>query len=889
MKKILFLVLGLLLLIPTAYALDISKLIAGYHFDGAVSNDVLGLKNGSGYNQSNATDYNSISGKAINFNAKRKAHVNFTDPVVPMGNKTILFFIRLNSTTDQVIMGNSLKCGYSDNNGFCLYYQSGHLVIPIGNGIPNQFIVYQGTYLNANQWYGIGIRVINNSIKANLSVFVNGAFNGSETNTTTTAETKTIGNLSIALSPVAFGPGYEGNFTIDELVVFNRSLSDAEMVQYYTQYDLWYSDSETGSLVFIPPTPANSTKRYIEKNYLDISLNATFPKFSYMRLSVYTGAGALYNLSYFSTNISSINLTNLPLGNYTYNASAYNTTGFRYNSSKRYFYLYNITPPTFTDPAANSRIAGTFNINYTNATITNKLLEVSYYSLSLLNSDYTYSTDIIGNNGLSNTYLWNYYPANITTGLHYIQANATDTQSETSSSLVPINITRNSQLNISVWDGITPISTFSVSATDLSTSEVFNYSTISYLANLSTIKGHTYSLLIEIPSYSSIYTNVTLTENYQLYNGSLLPPNSVFVNIYNISSQSLVLTNVSIEIFNTDLPFFLNNLTDTGHILFMNLTPATYTLSFSSLGYQDTTYYVTIADKSSQFLNAFLAPPSTDSVVFTITDQDTSDIIDNAFMSIETLVNGTYILTNSYYSDITGRIEFFYTPSTNYRFTLTKNNYEVKQFILNPIIFSSYTIRMKKSISQDNSIDYSEVSIVPSPSSYFNDANNNVSIIFFSPYGSLVSYSYTLEVSGTGWGASGGDNNAYGSTLTNNITIKNANFSNKVILNFSYALSSGYNHSYTTIYTIQNTNASISTFYGNKNNPYNLSLLDRLLIILVVVILGAGVAMWYAGPVGAASISFLIFGYFLAIGFINRWLILIPLILMLFLSLRWAS
>jgi len=184
----------------------------------------------------------------------------------------------------------------------------------------------------------------------------------------------------------------------------------------------------------------------------------------------------------------------------------------------------------------------------------------------------------------------------------------------------------------------------------------------------------------------------------------------------------------------------------------------------------------------------------------------------------------------------------------------------------------------------DDVSDYAGVNIEISPSAYYNDVNNTIEILFYAPSGNLQNYNFNASYSGGSVTDSGA--NAYGSLLTSSLNVTGASITDKVKLTYTYQLSTGGWKTYTLYYLIKDGDGSLGTHGANEGETYGLSLLERVLILMFIVGLTAGVLYIVAGIEASGVISFGLLGYFTYIGFVTPWII-IPSMLLLFMGIAW--
>jgi len=495
---------------------------------------------------------------------------------------------------------------------------------------------------------------------------------------------------------------------------------------------------------------------------------------------------------------------------------------------------------------------------YTNHSLEYQLKDFNV-SLSLANgSSYDFTTSV----GNLTTNINESINANIT--LTSTTPTAYINQAFTNYNLSTPLVFNYSVLNITAQDGITSgeISSFNLTFNG-ATSQSVNKSVLLYT------DPDNYTFTGVSSGYNSRNFSYNTILNASDYTMTLYGRNSVLVNIYNATSSVKLSQSATILVEGTN--FTQSYTTSDGDEYIQNLTAGSYDFTITSTGFQSASYIVTVGENTFQTLNAYLSEETGTDVTFTFKDQSNGAILEGLALDVEQFVNTSYILVNSLTSDISGRVRFAYVSGARYRLTASLENYEQKQFILDPVIFSSYVVQMYQNISEENLLLNAEIGIKFTPKVYYDDTLHNFSITFSSPTGDFLYYNYTVTVSSNGNVVTGNGANAYGGTLTNVINITNANVYDQVILSYRYVKSDGTDYTQTRTFTISNTQSSVFSFLDNAKNPFGLSLFERVVILLITTLIGSGVAFWFGGLPGSLIVAVLIFGYFGAVGIVPMW------------------
>ena len=116
--------------------------------------------------------------------------------------------------------------------------------------------------------------------------------------------------------------------------------------------------------------------------------------------------------------------------------------------------------PFIIIPTAGSFNNGTINITYL-ASVSPNAYAISYYNISLLNSDLTFNSTLRGNNGLNLSYLWNM--SNFSNGYYGIKVEVKDINNLTSSDTSDLFIIRNFVITANTCPGVNANLTFNFS------------------------------------------------------------------------------------------------------------------------------------------------------------------------------------------------------------------------------------------------------------------------------------------------------------------------------------------------------------------------------------------------------------------------------------------
>lgn len=516
----------------------------------------------------------------------------------------------------------------------------------------------------------------------------------------------------------------------------------------------------------------------------------------------------------------------------------------------------------------------------------NPVINNSYINISLYNSSGYIKH--LKTNDLNTSYYWNTYDYNLTVGMnYYLQFNITDTYNQTTSTVSDnFNVSHNAYINVSAFNQANAsVSNFTIEATDLNTSQVINYSTTTGSLFVNTIRGNIYALKIDALGYAFAYHNHTINQTYDNYNFSLEITNGVGINIYSETNGSALVGTLVTVYTSLNTTLINTNTTNTSQISFYNLEVGNYTFRFEATNFAVKEYYVEVGNRSFQNLNVFMLQTAS-STIFTFLDENNGNTIPDVTLIIKRYINGTLQVISSLTSDITGRVQFNYQPSTPYYFTASNVEYTTKEFVLNPVIFSSYNVKLTPTVTQTYEGDYSGVQITYNPNSLNNNQINTINFVLGSPEGRLTSYGFNVTYKGNTSQAIG--NNAYGGVITANINITGATFQDTALIQYFYTTSSGATNTYAFNMAINSPSTGNYTIFSNRGQTYGLGDFERIMIITVILILVVGAGTMFSGPFVGAVMGMFVLGFFAYMQFISWWATY-PTLLFLFIYGVWGS
>jgi hypothetical protein len=620
-----------------------------------------------------------------------------------------------------------------------------------------------------------------------------------------------------------------------------------------------------------------STGTYYNETQKNIYASVTttnLPGHNTTTINIYNTTG-LYASTTTTTELNySYNFTNLPPETYYLNATASNGTEIKTatRTIKIYSFKTNITNPT-----NNTNTNRTINITYTDTITPTGAATISGHNISILNQNESLNFTINSN---TNTTPYNYdlYSQNLTIGTYKINIISTDNNSNQKSDTKTFNLIRDATLNITTTYiiGNITVSNFTINITDETTNTTETYTTTTNKTTNYIIRNRNYTITIDATGYA--ITNTThisftnTTNNYTIY---IYTENSVYINIYDESDLSLINdTTVSITFVNNDTALVYS--TNNGTYYKDALTDGEWSVRFYSANYSYRTYTITVANRSTQTLNAYLTP-STYTTIFTIRDSQTLTILQDVSFTIERLSNATYIIVESKFSDISGAIQFGYLPGIEYRFTLVKTGYSSKVFSLNPVLFSSYNIYLDRTVSLNNTLDYGLVSIIYYPRYFINNVGNALTLQFSSPQGVLSSYAFSIVAPG-GYNRTNGSL-ANGESFILRFNITNATLFDRVNVTYNYtSTTAGFKHYFIQYEIIGSGVNGNYTIAGLRNKDYGMGAFEKVFLITLSLVLICGFTYLIAGMGGAIVSGLLTMGVGVYLGFLPLWSVIISFV-----------
>lgn len=525
----------------------------------------------------------------------------------------------------------------------------------------------------------------------------------------------------------------------------------------------------------------------------------------------------------------------------------------------------NFTSPT-PDNQTNNYYEEAFKIN-TSASYFGGTVTASHY---IYNSSGALLYQINGSANLTSNYTIS------TPGTYFYNATATNSSTNLSTATRQINITYwNAFLNLTLKNILNAsiVTNATINITDLNSSWFQQYNTTTGNINALIAKNHTLFITLDAQGYAfANYTYQSNTTTQQYLNISLYTNNSLDIRIYDESTGAVIAQNITIVISNGSNETTQNALNGSYYI--DNLADGVYTVRFSGANYTLKSYTVTVAARSYQLLNAYLST-STQTVIMTAQDFNSGASISGVTMTQSRLVNGSWTIIDTRYSDITGRVQFSYIAGGNYRFSASKTGYTSETFNLNPVLFASYTVNLHRIITLTNATNPPGlgVSVLYIPGVYNNLVNNSVNFIITSPTGTLTTYRLNVTYPGGAPYLNNGAN-AYGATFSTVIFINATTPGSKVNISYCYDTTLSLEKCFKFNYEIRGIGANHTTMASNIDRTYGLGMFERVLIVTIIITMVGGLAFFFGGIIAGLPLSLFLLGFFYYTGFLNNvWLI----------------
>jgi len=430
------------------------------------------------------------------------------------------------------------------------------------------------------------------------------------------------------------------------------------------------------------------------------------------------------------------------------------------------------------------------------------------------------------------------------------------------------------QFNVSLVNNLTgaSISNFSYTIVSLNYSWNETGNANGTTANINLING-SYNITFNISGFVTTMFNVTISQGgivnqtFRIY-----AENSIYFYFFNASSLLPITSGQNITIALSQGTTIISNVTNASSFFMSGIPPGLYALTISTTGFTNYNAFVTVGNNSFQTFNVYLNTLTSNNAIFTVVDINTAAPIQGAIASIETqpFINQSYVFIGAVATDVTGQFLLNYIQFQNYRISISATGYITKTFNLTPVISSTYQVQLTPTTIVNVSDNYQDVQVQVDPWVAYAGTPFNFTYLIAAPSGNLQQFNYTITNNyNTSFSLSGSSNNAFGGILNDSFIVQNTTLANlSIIVQYKYILSSGLAFTFMRIIPIQPApGASTSAGVGGAG----LSLWDRILISVLVVVMFAGIITWFSNEVFGGVLAICIFGYFILTGFLPLW------------------
>lgn len=385
------------------------------------------------------------------------------------------------------------------------------------------------------------------------------------------------------------------------------------------------------------------------------------------------------------------------------------------------------------------------------------------------------------------------------------------------------------------------------------------------------MSGYKYLFNWTAPNYEYKSALLPANSTNNSYEFEVLPAPSINITILDVLFNTLITENVTITIISQTQG--LTNYTITGGLFQTNLELGNNTIKLSSENYSTATYEVEVLEGVVVYLNAYMFKKDGDTAL-TYKDAISGGALSDVLAIQQQQINGTWTTINSRTSDITGRVLFPYADETKYRFLATKTGYAPKNWTLDPVSFTEYTILMDRDLVINTAGSFYGVGFSYTPKNYDSGRPVNFSITYV-PDGAILT-SYSVNVSYPGGYSYASGTNSLGETLNFTFT-PSGGYPDKVNITVKYDTTIGAEKTFTYSYYIGSAPGNYTLAY-NENENYGLGTFEKIFISVIAVIIIAGAVTITAGALPGVAVGLLIYGLFVYISFLPAWSVVLSFV-----------
>lgn len=348
--------------------------------------------------------------------------------------------------------------------------------------------------------------------------------------------------------------------------------------------------------------------------------------------------------------------------------------------------------------------------------------------------------------------------------------------------------------------------------------------------------NRTFNFTLWADDYAFRYESVSFVNITENISFTLYANNSVWITAVNFDSGNS-LTNFSAVLYNDNKTY--SDTSVAGTIMLNSVVSGVYTLRVSKSGYAVAEYPLTMTGGSHQNVVAYMVVSGA-TTIFTVVDSISGSIIEGATANMYKTINSSWVVVSSQLTDITGRVQFAYTPDIEYKFVLDATGYDQRIFYLKPL-FSTYTVRLTPDVEVVPDLNIgSWVYNINNSGNFYDQQNNSFSVSITSGTGTIEYYNLSI----TNFNGSVIDVScAVASGCSDDFLLKifGADYNNSVTVEY-WIKESGYSEKYfKKLYLIQNIyNPSTLWSWKDVEDGDGMGSLEKALVatILSIVLVG---------------------------------------------------
>jgi hypothetical protein len=278
-----------------------------------------------------------------------------------------------------------------------------------------------------------------------------------------------------------------------------------------------------------------------------------------------------------------------------------------------------------------------------------------------LNSDGSFNRTIVGDNGVSNSYLWDTYLFNLSVGLYKVRVDAIDIYNNSLlADSVVFNVSSNSYLSVNAFaSNGTSLSSFGVF---VNPGNMIN-TTITGSLLFDIIRGVNYNVTFFgggfanntfVGSFDNLSNNVTFNLTYLI--------NSLYIRFYDQDNLSLLVgPSIWLDLISDD--YSNNYSTDIGVLNVSDLVPGSYVIRYGSVDYMTRYGSALVSNGSTQNVSLYmLLADAAGNVTVTVIDQNANPVSGAVVKALKyDLGSNSYLLEESAVSNVNGEVRLSLT------------------------------------------------------------------------------------------------------------------------------------------------------------------------------------------------------------------------------------